>query len=85
MHLKILTTRRPDPRIRNAIRQHRNFDPESIRLMGEDDSEMEAIASEISLVIKARIRKLQTFRLKAGIDDDAHVALQNGIRNRTYL
>ena len=86
--LKMLTTSRPDAKIRHTIRQHGVDDPESFLLMGENKGEMDSIASEIAIFIKSRVAKVRNFRYQDGIYDDADRALEKklaSIQNQNYL
>jgi ankyrin repeat domain-containing protein 50 len=85
--LKVIITSRPRTAIGDAFWKHRQ-DPTSIQLMGENEPEMEAIAREINLVIKEKIRQFDGLRRRRGVFDDASSFLQerlDEIENRTYL
>ncbi|KAI9730863.1 MAG: hypothetical protein M1834_005581 [Cirrosporium novae-zelandiae] len=85
--IKFLITSRQNPFLEQVFTE-RFQDPASLRLMGENESEMEEICVEINLVIEAKVKEFQELRLKYGIHDDAHIAVQKqlkGIENRTYL
>ena len=85
--LKFILTSRPDSAIGDALwSENRNV--ASIQLMGENENELEAIRSEIDLVIKKRVKQFYDLRSRKGVDDDAHIAIQeqlDKIENRTYL
>jgi ankyrin repeat domain-containing protein 50 len=85
--LKFIVTSRPNTPIGDAFWRH-GQDPASIQLMGENETEMEAISVEIDLVIKEKVKQFNGLRRRRGVNDDAHVAIQeqlDNIDNRTYL
>ena len=86
--LKFLITSRPNATIQNEISRRSKLDLESIQLMGENDAEVEAISTEITLVIKARVEEFRMIRSRRGIDDNAHSIILKRLlntNNRTYL
>jgi ankyrin repeat domain-containing protein 50 len=85
--LKVIITSRPRTAIGDAFWKH-GQDPASIQLMGENEPEMKAIAQEINLVIKEKIRQFDGLRRRRGVFDDASDFIQerlDEIENRTYL
>ncbi len=86
--LKFLITSRPNTTIQNEITRRSRLDLESIQLVGENETEMKAIATEINLVIRARVEEFRLLRSRRKIHDHAHIAVQkqlDNIDNRTYL
>ena len=89
--IKFLITSRPNAFITRVFSQHfsrHNQDLASVKLMGEDEAEMEEICTEIGLVIDAEVKGFKKRRSSYGIDDDADVAVQQQLKkieNRTYL
>jgi ankyrin repeat protein len=86
-NVKFLFTSRPNSGIRNAFWRE-EWDENSIRLMGENEAEIEAISIEIKLVVEARVKQFSARRKSLGIQDDAMALLQSTldkIQNRTYL
>jgi ankyrin repeat domain-containing protein 50 len=89
--IKFLITSRPNDFIRRVFFRHfsKHQDPASLKLMGENEREMEEISFEINLVIDAKVKDFMELRLlEYGIDDDAHVTVQEQLKkieNRTYL
>ena len=56
--------------------------------MGEDENELEAIRTEIDLVVQEKVKRFHHLRSWKGVRDDAHIAIQeqlDKIENRTYL
>lgn len=85
--LKLLITSRPSTPIGNQLWRE-NIDPASIQLMGENEAEMEAISTEIELVIREKVRWFNQLRRYRGIEDNACEALLQRllqVENRTYL
>lgn len=85
--LKFIIVSRPYSSIGDAFWEE-NPNVASVQLMGESEAEMEAIRVEIDLVITEKVKLFNSRRLRKGVDDDAHLALQKelrGIENRTYL
>ncbi|KAI9774707.1 MAG: hypothetical protein M1839_001668 [Geoglossum umbratile] len=89
--IKFLITSRPSAFIRRTLSQHllgQNQNLASLQLAGENESEMEEIGVEINLVVDAKVKELRELRLSCGIDDNAHVVVQEQLKkigNRTYL
>jgi ankyrin repeat domain-containing protein 50 len=89
--LKFLVTSRPNDFIKRVFCQHfsrRNQDPASVKLMGENDHEMEEIGVEINLVIGEKMKDFKRLRRLYGADDNAHVAVREQLKkieNRIYL
>jgi hypothetical protein len=87
-YLKLIITSRPNSQIYTSF-WCPEWDLQSIRLMGENEAELEDISAEIKLVIEARVKHFKTRRKSAyHIEDDAHVVIQTAldeIQNRTYL
>lgn len=86
--LKFLITSRPNTAIQNEISRRRSLDLESIQLTGENETEINAIITEINLVIRARVEEFRLLRSQRKIRDNAHLAIQkqlDQIDNRTYL
>ncbi|KAH0559465.1 hypothetical protein GP486_004019 [Trichoglossum hirsutum] len=85
--LKFLVTSRPSATISDAF-VCGNLDPTSVQLMGESEAEMSDISAEIDLVIRDRVGRFRALRRGSGVEDDAHIIIQeqlNKIENRTYL
>jgi ankyrin repeat protein len=85
--LKFIVTSRPNTAIGDAFLRE-NLDLSTVRLMGENEAEMNDISAEIDLVIKDRVRRFRSLRRGSGVEDDAHIIIQeqlNEIENRTYL
>lgn len=85
--LKVLITSRPSTPIGDEIWRGK-IDPASIKLTGENELEMEAIRSEIDLVIREKIKHFGELRKYRGIEDSAHEILLDHllqVDNRTYL
>ncbi|KAI9762073.1 MAG: hypothetical protein M1840_001482 [Geoglossum simile] len=88
--IKFLITGRPNAFTSRVFSQHfsrLNQDLSSIKLMGENERELEEISVEINLVIDAK-EDFRKQRRSDGIDDNAHVAVQGQLKmteNRTYL
>ncbi|KAL8798161.1 MAG: hypothetical protein Q9182_006912 [Xanthomendoza sp. 2 TL-2023] len=85
--LKLLITSRPSTPIGDQLWRGK-IDPASIRLTGENEDEMEAISVEIDLVIREKIKHFNELRRYRSINDSAHEALSDRLRqveNRTYL
>ncbi|KAG6991336.1 hypothetical protein G7Y79_00053g088190 [Physcia stellaris] len=85
--LKLLITSRPSTQLGDEIWRGK-IDPASINLTGENEVEMEAIRSEIDLVIREKIKHFGELRKYRGIEDSAHEILLDHllqVDNRTYL
>jgi ankyrin repeat protein len=90
--IKFLITSRPNSFIRRVFSENfsqYNQDLASVKLMGENELEMEEICAEIDLVIDAKVKDFKKERFSSyGIDDNADVAVREqlkNIENRTYL
>ena len=90
-NLKFLVTSRPNESLKRAF--IKNFsrlkqNPTSVKLMGENDQEMEEISAEITLVIDKRVDDFKNQRNGYGIYDDVHDSVREQLKkieNRTYL
>ena len=89
--LKFLVTSRPNEFLKRVFIKHFSRlkqDPTSVKLMGENDQEMEEISAEIALVIEKRVDDFKNQRIGYGIYDDGHdfvLEQLKKIENRTYL
>ena len=59
--LQFLVTSRPNTPIGDQFWQH-NINPASIQLMGENESEIEAVSVEIGLLIEEKVKQFIIFR-----------------------
>ena len=85
--LKLIITSRPDDSIDDTFWSEYPA-INSVKLMGENENEANAIQDEIDHVIAAKINHLKVVRQRHGIYDDAHIAIHRKIttvQNRTYL
>jgi ankyrin repeat protein len=86
--LKFLVTSRPNNFVNRVFCQQFsrcNQDPTSVKLMGENDCEIEEIGVEINIVIDEKIKDFKRLRGLYGVDDVAVREQLKKVENRTYL